>query len=188
MIQVDGSGSFFVVRNSRITLGPVSSPRLPDVGLMADPNLPVATVERVDEDYFIKSDQPISINDKPTTSKLLCKDDRIALAQRCRIKFDLPNAASTSAVLDLSGARLVQGDVRRVILMDKQIIIAGGPAGHILLAGLSQPLVLHVREDCLFCQTKVPVLINNSRTDISAGIPINTHVRIGEVSFIVTEV
>jgi hypothetical protein len=35
MIQVDGAGTFYVLRSPLVTLGPISSSRLPDVGLIA---------------------------------------------------------------------------------------------------------------------------------------------------------
>ena len=188
IMQVDGAGSFLIVRQARLTVGPISSSQRPDVGLMADPNLPVATIERVDEDYFLRSDQPVSVNDKQLTSKLLANGDRIALAPRCRMKFSLPNPASTSAVLHLSGTRLPQGDIRRIILLDKQIILGAGPSAHITVAQLAQQVVLYVQNEKLFCRANDPVLINDRPVDQSAAIPMDVHVRMGTVSFIIKKV
>jgi hypothetical protein len=54
---------------------------VPDVALVAEPGAPVATIERTDDDYFVRS-ALVQVNDKPTTSKLLMTGDRIALSPR----------------------------------------------------------------------------------------------------------
>jgi len=61
VMQVDGVGSFLVFREPRITIGPISSSAHPDLGLIADPNLPVVTIERMDGDYFLRSQTPVGI-------------------------------------------------------------------------------------------------------------------------------
>jgi len=188
VIQVDGAGSFLVVRGGEVTVGPVSGSQPCDVGLLADPGLPVAKIQRVDEDYFVTSDRPIWVNEKTTTNSLLNKGDRIALSQRCRLRFDLPNAASTSAVLNLSGARLPQGDIRRVILLDRELIIQAGPAAHIPFGQQSQPLVLYVRDDRLCCRSPAAVHLTGGQSGASTAIPMDKHVQIGPVSLIVKRV
>ena len=136
IIRVDGVGSFLVLRSPRVTIGPVSSSRMPDVGLVADPGLPVATIERLDDDYFVRAAQLVAVNDRSAVGdagRLLATGDRVALSPRCRLAFHLPSPASTSAVLELTGSRLPMADVRRVILMDRDLIIgphAGADASH----------------------------------------------------------
>lgn len=188
LLQVDGVGSFLVLRNKTVTIGPVSSSQLPDVGLMADPNLPVATIERVDEDYFIRAEVPIGINDKATTSKLLANGDRIALAPRCRLKFFVPNAASTSAVLVLSGAKLPRADVRQAILLDREMILGPGPLAHIRADQLSDAVTLFVQDGRLRCRARSPVTADKRALDTSDGIPMDVPVRIGSVSLVLTKV
>ncbi|MHC4646223.1 MAG: hypothetical protein ACYTBJ_12030, partial [Planctomycetota bacterium] len=71
VLQVDGVGSFLVLRDESVTVGPISSSLRPALALVADPHLPVATIERSDEDYFVRSQRPIYVNDRPVTEKLL---------------------------------------------------------------------------------------------------------------------
>jgi hypothetical protein len=186
MIRVDGVGSYFVLRDRRVTIGPAGSSRHPDVGLLADANVPTAAVERSDEDYFLSCDAPIAVNDVPVHRKLLASGDKIALSSRCRLKFVVPNAASTSAVLNLSGTRLPRGDARRVILLDRAVIIGPGPSAHIRADQLAAPTVLHVRDDRLFVRSDEEVNVNDRAADRHQGIPLGANVRVGTLSFVVT--
>src|SRR5207244_2143048 len=99
--------------------------------------LPVVTIERVEEDYFLTAEKPVQVNGAPVRRKLLAGGDQIALSPRCRIKFELPHPASTSAVLTLSGARLPSSDARRVILLDRAMVLGPGANAHMRADGLS---------------------------------------------------
>ena len=187
MLQVDGVGSYLVLRDRCVTIGPISSSRRPDVGLVAEPGLPVAGIERTDEDYFIVSDREVTVNDAPVTRKLLADGDRIALSPRCRMRFTLPNAASTSAVLNLSGTRLPRGDARRVILMDRSLVIGPGSSAQVRADALSEPVILYVRDGRLLCQTSQEVLLDERPITAQEGIRMGAHVCVGAVSFVVTK-
>jgi len=185
-VQVDGVGSFVVFRQRRITIGTASSSRPIDLVLMAEPGLPAATVERVDEDYFLTAEQPVRVNDKPTAKKLLTSGDQIALSPRCRLKFSVPSPASTSAVLRLSGTRLPRSDARQVILLDREIILGPGSSAHIRAEQLSKPAILHIREGRLLCRAADPVTVDDRPMDVRMGIPLNAHIRVGSVSLVIT--
>ncbi len=186
LMQVDGVGSFLVVRQRRVTVGPVSSSRRPDVALLAEASLPVVTIERNDEDYVLTSSQPVSVNGAAVTRKLLASNDRIALSPRCRLRFTLPNAASTSAVLHVSGARLPQTDARRVILMGDSLVIGPSASAHITTGQLQKPAVLHVRDDRLLCRSPDPVAVGGETLQESGEIVLGARVSIGNLSFVVT--
>ena len=112
------------------------------MGVLTEAAAPTVTIVRSDEDYFLQSAVPVKVNDRAVTSKLLCDGDRIALGPRCRIGFSRPNAASASAVLEISGARLGRGDVRRVILMDREIVMGDASSAHVRTRELRGPAVL----------------------------------------------
>jgi len=185
-VQVDGVGSFVVLRERRITIGTASTSQPIDLALMAEPGLPAVTVERADEDYFLTAEQPVRVNDKPTTKKLLTSGDQIALSPRCRLKFTVPNPASTSAVLRLSGTRLPRADARQVILLDRQMILGPGSSAHIRAEQLSKPAILHIREGRLLCRASDPVTVDDRPMDDRTGIPLGAHVRVGPVSLVIT--
>ncbi|MGE5609546.1 MAG: hypothetical protein ACM359_09855 [Bacillota bacterium] len=184
VIQVDGVGSYLVVRGGRVTLGPISSSPVPDVGFLIEAHTPAIMVERIEEDYFLKTNAgaPVGVGH----GRLLANGERIALSPRCRMSFRLPSAASTTALLELHSARLSRADVRHVILLDREIIFSGGPSAHIRADELTEPAVLLVRDGRLVCQTKNEITIDGRPADRSAAIPIGSHIRVGAVTFVVT--
>lgn len=188
LLQIDGVGSFFVLRDGRITVGPVSSSARPTVGLMAEPNLPVATIERAEDDYFIRSSKPVRVNDTMTTNKLLVDGDRIALSPRCLMKFNIPNPASTTAILSLSRAQLGRADVRQIILMDRDILIGQTASNHILAEFLDETVAMFAQNGRLLCKTKERILIDDKPVSSTAGLPIEKQIRIGQLSLVLTEI
>ncbi|MEJ2703963.1 MAG: hypothetical protein P8Z79_16115 [Sedimentisphaerales bacterium] len=187
LLQMDGIGSFMVLRDGRVTVGPVSSSARPTVGLMADPNLPIATIERTDDDYFIRSSSPIRVNDIATSNKLLVNGDRISLSPRCGMKFSLPNPASTTATLTLSSARVGRADVRKIILMDRDILIGPNAGSHILVESLEETVALFVQNERLLCRSRQGILVDDKPVGSTAGLPIEKQVRIGRLSLVLTE-
>lgn len=188
VIQLDGAGSSLVFPGGRVTVGPISSSRRPDLGLMADPNLPILSIERTDEgDYFLACEHPVEVNDRPVTSKLLADGDKIALSPRCRLRFRLPSPASTTAVLELSTARLPQADIRRVILLDRELVIGPGGAAHVRLDQLPGRAVLQLGSDKLTCRTDCSITRDNRALDPAEGIPLGVPVRIGPVGMVVNK-
>ena len=47
------------------------------LGLMAEPNLPAISIERVDADYFVRSQSAVRVNGESVTEKLLAERDGI---------------------------------------------------------------------------------------------------------------
>ncbi len=187
VLQMDGIGSFIVLRENRITIGPVSSSARPTIGLMADPNLPVAVIERSEEDYFIKSASPVNVNGTGTTSKLLADGDRIALSPRCVMRFNLPNPASTTATLSLTSGRVARGDVRRIILMDRDILVGPSAGDHIASESLEETMAMFVQNGRLLCKAKDRILVDDKVVSSRAGLPVDKQIRIGQVSLVLTE-
>ena len=188
LLQVDGAGSYLVARERCVAIGSASSSQRPDVGLMAEPGLPTVNVERIDEDYFLVSPQAVLVNDKPVTRKLLADGDTIALSPRCRLKFTIPSAASTTAVLQLSGTRLPTGDVRRVILLDRTIVIGPGSSAHVRADAIDRPIVLNVHDGRLVCRSDAEVKVDDRLLRRSEGIPMEGYVKIGAISFVVAKI
>ncbi len=188
VMQVDGVGSFLVLRDNKVTIGPVSSSVQPLIGLMTDPNLPAVTIERLEDDYFIRSSSPIKVNDTTVTDKLLADGDRIALSSRCSMKFHIPNPASTTAVLQLTGTRLGRADIREVILMGRDILIGQSRGHHITTQSLDETITMYAQNGKLICKTREKVLVDDSPISSSEGIPVDKQVRIGQISFVITKI
>jgi hypothetical protein len=118
---------------------------------------------------------------------MLSDGDRIMLSPRCRMRFCRPNAASTSAALALSEARLPQADIRKIILLDREMLLGPGPTAHIRADGLESQAVLHVRDGRLVCRTTMPVMVNDRPIEPAEGLPLGVPVRIGPVSVVIEE-
>jgi hypothetical protein len=184
VLQVDGVGSFLVLGDQSVTVGPISSSARPMLGLLADPQLPTVTIERTDGDYFVHAERPIGINGREAMQKLLDDGDSIALSRKCRFKFHLPNAASTTAALVLSSGRLGRPDIGRIILMDRDILIGPGSNNHIRADRCSEKVALLMRNGRLFCRGK-DIMIDNRAASPQAGLAVNTPIKIGELSLVV---
>ncbi len=188
LLHVDGVGSYLVVRKGQLTIGPAGRAGDCDIALLSDSTPSGVTIERADGDYFLKAQQAVLVNDRPVTERLLADGDRVALSNRCRMRFALPNAASASAVLHLSGTRLPGTDARRVILMDREVVIGPGAASHVRADGLEDRVVLYVRDGGLCCRAKDPVTVNEAALDGAAGLPLGATLRIGPLSMVITAV
>ncbi len=185
VLQMDGVGSFIVFREPRVTVGPISSSARPMLALMADPHVPVVAIERMEGDYFVRSQTPIEVNGQKVAEKLLADGDRIVLSPRCMIRFHLPNPASTTAVLTISGARLSRPDIKQLILMDRDILIGPYANDHIRTEQLKEPVALFTQNGRLLCRTKESILVDGRGFDPSVGLALDKHVEIGKVSFVV---
>ncbi|MCL5281969.1 MAG: hypothetical protein M1376_18905 [Planctomycetes bacterium] len=185
VLQMDGVGSFIVFREARVTVGPISSSARPMLALMADPSLPVIMIERMEGDYFIRSETPVEVNGQAVTEKLLADGDRITLSPRCSIRFHLPNPASTTAVLTVSGARLSRPDIKQLILMDRDILIGPYANDHIRTEQLKEPVALFAQNGRLLCRAKESILVDGRGFDSNVGLAMDKRVEIGKVSLVV---
>lgn len=185
LLYVDAVGTFLVVRGGRVTIGPERRSRPVDIPLNADPSLPVVTIEREEEDYFLSADQPVVVNGRKVQRKLLAGGDSVELSPRCRIKFELPHPASTSAVLSISGVRIPGSDARRVVLLDKAMVMGPGPGAHVRADALREPAVLMVRDGRLVCRTGEAVTVDEAPMDRAAGLPLGGKVAVGAVKLVV---
>ena len=188
LLQIDGVGSYLVITETPVTIGPVSSSFRPLIGLMAQPNLPVATIDRVEGDYFIRAKETIGVNEKPVTDKLLEDGDKISLSMRCRMKFNVPNAASATAVISLASARLPSADTRSIILMDREILIGSGIKNHIRASRMKNQIVLFKQNGKLLCRTDVPVEVDEKQYDSQKGLTINKPISIGNLTMVLKEI
>ncbi len=187
IMQMDGIGSFVVFRDARVTLGSISSSSRPTLGLMAEPDLPTIAIERVDSDYFLHADKPIEVNDQVVKEKLLADGDRIALSPRCRVRFGLPNPASTTAVLTLSGARLSRPDIRQVILMGRDILAGPYTNNHVQTEQLEKTITFFAQNDRLLCRADAPISVGDQPVQSDAGLTLDTPIRVGPLSMVLVK-
>jgi len=187
VLQADGVGSFIVFAKPVVTIGPVSSYIRPDLALMADSSLPVLTIERVDEDYFLRAQKAVFVNDKQTDEKLLVDGDSVALSSRCRLKFHLPNAASTTATVVISGARLARPDIKSVILMDRDILVGRDLNNHIRAEQVSEKMTFLAKDGQLVCKTNEQIYVNGRQHDSREPLAFDVPVKAGNLSLVLMQ-
>jgi len=185
VLQIDGVGSFLVFREPRVTIGPISSSARPMLGLLTDPNAPVILIERVDGDYFVRSPTPIEVNGRSVGEAMLRDGDRITLSPRCILRFHLPNPASTTALLAISGARLHRPDIRQVVLMDRDILIGPYTNNHIRTDHVKDAIALFAQNGRLLCRTQEGILVDGHSFDPNVGLAVDKRVEIGKLSMVV---
>jgi hypothetical protein len=150
LLQVDGAGRFLVHRPPAVRLGSHRDADPVDIDWSGTELEYPLILERMEEDYFMRSKQPVRVNGKPVTSALLTDGDRLFIGSRGAIKFVVPCAASHSAVLQFSGIRLHPSDARGVILMDEAIVIAPTHHAHVRVRELQRGFVLFHRQERLW--------------------------------------
>ena len=186
-LQIDGIGSFLVVQGARVTLGPVSASRRPDVALLAPANLPAALIERVDEDLFLRTDGAVQVNGTAVTSRLLSDGDRITLGPRCSMRFRQPNPATATALLELSAARLPRADARTVVLLSDAMVLGPGRSAHLRADALAEPIVLHVHDGVLCWRPQHGPAGHGGTADGATPIVMGRPTRVGPLRMVVTE-
>jgi len=184
ILEIDGVGSFLIFIGGSVSVGPISSPRRPSLGLMADPNLPTVKICRCEDDYFVSGPKPAQ--EGQATGRLLADGDQITLSDRSYLKFHLPNRASTTAVLTLMGVRLPRCDVQSIILADHDILIGPTKGHHIRAVLLDRTVVMLVREGRLWYMSQPTLMRQGPLADQASPVDLDRPVRVGPLSFVVT--
>src|SRR5690606_25223540 len=139
---VDGAGTFLVLTGEAIGIGRAGSSARPDVALAADLQGVHAQIVRADSEYFLVARGPVSVGGSPIEKHLLRDGDSCALGPRARFRFSLPSSLSTTAILELDGGARLDGDVRRVILLDRHLILGADAGAHIKIPRLADRVIL----------------------------------------------
>jgi hypothetical protein len=186
VLHIDGVGSYQVLPGPTVSIGPRSSARMLDLPLMIDPASPTITLWRSDEDYFLKSDRPATVNEVSCVTKLLNSGDKIGIGTRCRMTFRRPSAASGTAVLDLAGARLPMAGIRQVILLDREIVIGPGAGAHIRSDELPAPVVLVRSDQGLACRSAAEITIDGKPIGTGVNLPAGVPISIGSLGLVIS--
>ena len=201
LLWIDGVGSFLVLTSERNSIGRAGSSALPSIALPADLSGHHAEILRVEDDYFMVSAQgEVMINGNEKISrKLLANGDKLDLGQNCRIMFHLPTALSSTAVLSLHKGLRIEKDVRKIILLDRDLILGSHGNCHVQAPVNGHPVVISLRKGGLYCRTQQEISIDGHIADNSADnasledpknfeapIPIGAHIQVGDLSFTIT--
>lgn len=177
ILQVDGVGSALLLAQEQIRLGPISGSVRCDVPLMVTPETPVVTIERVDGDYFVLQHDG--------KRKLLRDGQNITVGQRLRVLFRQPHPASGTAVLEIPGNKMPRPDLRRVILLDREVVLADRRHAHLQVPGLYPPAVLFRQQGRFFLRTSRSMNQAEPKAQ-SQPVPYNETVTVGPLTLVLT--
>ena len=144
VLRIDGLGGILLLPQDKITIGCLSRSAQYDLALQVNGEREPIAIHRLGDDYFARSLQRFRVGGQWTQKRLLCSGDRIELGNtpnHGRVEFQKPVAASSSARLDLKGARLNQRHIRHIALMADSLVL-GSNGSHFPFAGATGPIIL----------------------------------------------
>ena len=145
ILQVDQLGSLLLVQGDLCSVGAATASNC-DVTLQTDGSKDRILICRDGEDYFASSRKAFFVNDLLAERHLLNHGDTIHVGKRGRLKFTKPVAASSTAILQISGSKMKRRDIRAIVLFDDAIVFGRG-RGHFRLPSLSAPIILRAAAD-----------------------------------------
>jgi len=186
LLWVDGVGAFLVLRSERVTIGRMGSSAHPDLALAADIPGVQAEIVRADDDYFLAAHKAMEVNGRKVEKKLLASGDRIRLAPKCELLFQIPTALSTTAVIQLPSGQRIAGDVREVILLDNHLLIGNDNGCHIHASEATSKILIHSDARGLAIRADENIYMNGKLLGKEAPIEPGAQIKVGEVTFTVT--
>ncbi len=187
ILQIDGAGSYLVLRSRCVTVGALSTTPRPTLRLQAHAGIPIVCLERSDDDYLLLAERPVDVAGSPTTRCLLADGHTMAIQGSYKLRFGRPNAASGTALLTPTGVRLADEEATHVLLMDRDILIGGGRANHIRVRGVDGRITLFLRDGGLRVRASQPAEANGRQIERDEPLPIHVSIRVGNLSFVLKE-
>jgi hypothetical protein len=186
VIWVDGVGSYLILTGDRITIGRPSTSAKPDIALLAELEGIHAEILRVAEDYFLVPRGPVHVAGKPVKRHLLADGDEFVLGARSRLTFRLPTSLSPTAILELGPGLRLDGDVRKVVLLDGHLIIGPGKGCHIETGRAEGRVIISAGADGFRCRAEDALLVDGSPVAADEPVPFGAHVEAGPLTFTLT--
>lgn len=187
VLQIDGVGSFYVMPQDQVCIGPISASNAPDLPLMTQPHIPSIQVMREEGDYLLRASGSVRINGADVAQKCLMDGDRIQLSDKCRLKFNLPNAASTTATVVLSGTRMARPDINYCVLMDREILIGPGCNNHIRADRMDHSIALMFNQGRLTVKNASQMLVDHKPIKSTEPLPANTPIKIDGLTMVIAD-
>jgi tetratricopeptide (TPR) repeat protein len=146
LLQVDGGGSYVLLRGERIAIGRAGPGASADLQLISDLSDRQAEVIRAGEDYFVVSNSGVELGGRPVDHALLQDGDRLRLGRRIRLTFLRPSKKSETAVLELGDGVRTTSDCRRVILWGGPLLMGSTRECHVRLSPSLGGVILMERD------------------------------------------
>ncbi len=176
ILQVDQLGSLLLVQGDICSVGAATASRC-DVTLQTEGSKDRILICRDGEDYFATSQQPFFVNDLLASRHLLEHSDSIHIGKRGRLKYSRPVAASSTAVLQITGSKMKRRDIRAIVLVD-DVVVFGQNRGHFRMSGFDSPIMLRAMPD-----TNDGFLIHQQGETLHQPFPVDSALQIHDCQF-----
>jgi hypothetical protein len=187
VLWIDGVGTYVLLAADRVSLGRAGSSARPDVAFPCDLAGHHVEIVRTEGDYFIVTGQgTVKVNGQVSERKLLESNDTIDLSARCRFRFRLPTALSTTAVLTLRGGQRLDGGANEVLLVDEHFLLGAKDNCHVRVSGCDEPVVLRLKNGQFFCRAKETLSVDGKLMGTETTVPPGSSVQVGELTFTIT--
>lgn|GEM_PF-2689737 len=141
ILQVDQVGSLLLLAGEKFSIGTTSTKIHPDVALQTEGMEEAVFIRRSGEDYLAACGTPFVVNGRSLREHLLSNGDSIEIGKRGRLTYLKPVAASSTAVLQIKGSKLIRRDIRSIVLVGDAVLF-GDSASHFRIPGLDNRIMV----------------------------------------------
>ena len=129
---------------------------------------------------------PATVGGKPVKRHLLADGDEFVLGARSRLTFRMPTSLSPTAILELGTGLRLEGDVRKVVLLDGHLIIGHGKGCHIETGRAEGRVILSAGAEGFRCRAPEALVVDGSPAGTDEPVPFGAHVEAGSLTFTLT--
>ena len=186
ILQVDQVGSLLMLVGEHFSIGTTSTKNHPDVVLQTEGMREAVFIRRSGEDYIAACSTPFVVNGRSLREHLLADGDTIEIGKRGRLTFSKPVAASSTAVLQIKGSKLVRRDIRSIILVGDAALF-GDCASHFRVPGLKYRVIVRLVSGMANAPSETEFLIHQKGDSDPQLLRSGEQVLVGECQFSLTD-
>jgi hypothetical protein len=144
MLWIDGIGAWQICAGQKFLIGGPTLEDVPaDICLLASISRRHATLEKIQEDWFIHAHHSTVVSGRTVVDRALVKSgDQIQLGDRLRLGFRVPSMLSGTAVIDFESHHRPRRSVDGIILMTESCLLGPRNDHHIFCPDWPEHVVL----------------------------------------------
>ncbi len=176
LLWVDGVGSYLLFLDDRMTIGgPQYTSEVADLALLSNLSRKHASLIRSSSsNYYLEAHSRVSVSGREIFENTYLQDgSEIQLGNSVKLGFKIPNALSSTAVVDFQSGHRPDQNIDAVILMHDSCLLGPGMENHIPCKEWKECVILFKRENKIYCQSRADLFLNDqlvkNQTEIPAG-------------------
>ncbi len=176
LLWVDGVGTYLLFLDDQMTIGgPRHTDDVADLALLSNLSRKHATLKRSSStNYFLEAHSQVAVSGREVYENTYLKDgNEILLGNSVKLGFRVPNALSSSAVVQFQSGHRPDQNIDAVILMNDSCLLGPGLENHIPCKDWRETVILFQRDEKLYCQSRADVFLDDKLIENQAEIPAN---------------